>query len=55
MKPIMHHRIFMLSFLLLLLAGTGCKKALDINQNPNNPSLSQGTPKPSRRSPTSYT
>jgi hypothetical protein len=29
----------------LLLLGTACKKTLDINQDPNNPSLSQGNPK----------
>jgi Starch-binding associating with outer membrane len=28
-----------------LLAGTGCKKTFDINQDPNNPSLEVGTPK----------
>lgn len=28
-----------------LLAGTGCKKTLDINRTPNNPGLEQGTPK----------
>src|SRR4051812_24049124 len=29
----------------VLLTGTACKKTLDINQDPNNPSLEQGTPK----------
>ncbi|GAA4332014.1 SusD/RagB family nutrient-binding outer membrane lipoprotein [Flaviaesturariibacter amylovorans] len=28
----------------LLLAGSSCKKALDINQDPNNPAIGQGTP-----------
>jgi hypothetical protein len=28
-----------------LLIGTGCKKTLDINTNPNVPDVSQGTPK----------
>ena len=30
--------------LAVLLLGTGCKKALDINQDPNNPAIEQGTP-----------
>jgi hypothetical protein len=32
-------------FILLLLAGAGCKKTFDINHDPNNPSLEVGTPK----------
>src|SRR5689334_6116652 len=31
--------------LALLLLGSSCKKQLDINQDPNNPSLDQGTAK----------
>ncbi|RYY99711.1 MAG: SusD/RagB family nutrient-binding outer membrane lipoprotein [Chitinophagaceae bacterium] len=30
--------------LALLFVGTGCKKSLDINQDPNNPEFQQGTP-----------
>jgi len=30
---------------MLLLTAIGCKRTLDINQDPNNPSLSQGTPR----------
>jgi hypothetical protein len=33
------------SLLMLLLTAIGCKRTLDINQDPNNPSLSQGTPR----------
>ncbi|RFM25985.1 SusD/RagB family nutrient-binding outer membrane lipoprotein [Deminuibacter soli] len=32
------------ALLSVLLAATGCQKHLDINQDPNNPSLEQGTP-----------
>jgi hypothetical protein len=37
--------ILLASFLASLLIETGCKKTLDINQSPNTPSVSQGTPK----------
>jgi len=33
------------SLLMLLLTAISCKRTLDINQDPNNPSLSQGTPR----------
>ncbi len=33
------------SCLIILYIGAGCKKTLDINQNPNYPTLEQGTPK----------
>ena len=33
------------SCLVILYIGAGCKKTLDINQNPNYPTLEQGTPK----------
>ena len=33
------------SLLIILLSGIGCKRSLDINQDPNNPSLSQGNPR----------
>ncbi len=34
-----------LIFLLVILIASGCKKTLDINHDPNNPSLETGTPK----------
>jgi hypothetical protein len=37
--------IFPVLALLLLVSSMGCKKTLDINQDPNNPSLDVGTPK----------
>jgi hypothetical protein len=36
--------ISVLSFALIVVQ-TGCNKQLDINQNPNNPTLEQGNPK----------
>ena len=32
-------------FIITIVAGIGCKKTLDINHDPNNPSLEVGTPK----------
>lgn len=41
------HKLQFFSLLVsfLLLAGTGCKKTLDINDDPNNPTLDVGSPK----------
>jgi hypothetical protein len=36
---------FVIASLLVLFIGAGCKKQLDINQNPNYPTLDQGNPK----------
>src|ERR1700761_5693016 len=38
------NRYIALALLVLALGGTSCKKQLNINQNPNFPSLAQGTP-----------
>ncbi len=45
-KRIKTNKIWLSVFLFLLLAGSfSCKKTLDINQDPNNPTLDVGTPK----------
>ncbi len=44
MKLFNKHKIIGVGLLALLTAGTGCKKDLNINQSPNYPTLSQGTP-----------
>jgi len=38
------NNLFVITGLLILFIGAGCKKQLDINQNPNFPTLDQGTP-----------
>jgi hypothetical protein len=43
MKTIINKYRAGLVALALVIAGTGCKKQLDINQDPNNPSVDQGT------------
>jgi len=45
LKSISKYIIYCVSFSALLFFQTGCKKQLDINQDPNNPSLEQGNPK----------
>jgi hypothetical protein len=44
MKLFNKHTIVGAGLLALLTAGAGCKKDLNINQNPNFPTLDQGTP-----------
>ncbi len=38
-------KVVVVFLLVFLMAGSGCKKILDINHDPNNPSLEVGTPK----------
>jgi len=45
MKSNINKKTILSGLLSLLLLATACKKALDINQDPNNPSLDQGNPK----------
>lgn len=45
MKSNINKKTILLGLLSLLLLVTACKKALDINQDPNNPSLDQGNPR----------
>ena len=45
MKPNINKKTILSGFLSLLLLATACKKALDINHDPNNPSLDQGNPR----------
>jgi hypothetical protein len=44
MKPFNKYKIIGACFLATSLLGSGCKKYLNINQNPNFPTLTQGTP-----------
>ena len=44
MKYQFKNNLFVIASVMVLVAGVGCKKQLDINQNPNVPSLEQGTP-----------
>ena len=44
MKVMFKNIIYSALLLTGLLIGTGCKKQLDINTDPNNPSIEQGTP-----------
>jgi hypothetical protein len=45
MKSSINKKTILFGLLSLLLFATACKKALDINQDPNNPSLDQGNPR----------
>ncbi len=46
MKNLFRNKIVAaVTFLAAIVAGSGCKKTLDINHDPNNPSLETGTPK----------
>ena len=45
MKSNINKKTILFGLLSLLLLVTACKKALDINQDPNNPSLDQGNPR----------
>src|SRR4029077_12871684 len=45
MKANINKKTILLGLLSLLLLVTACKKALDINQDPNNPSLDNGNPR----------
>lgn len=45
MKSSINKKTILFGLLSLLLLATACKKALDINQDPNNPSLDQGNPR----------
>jgi hypothetical protein len=45
MKSNINKKTILSGLLSLLLLATACKKALDINQDPNNPSLDQGNPR----------
>jgi len=45
MKSNINKKTILYGLLSLLLLATACKKALDINQDPNNPSLDQGNPR----------
>jgi len=45
MKVSFKNPILLAGLILALLMGTGCKKTLDINQNPNVPAVDQGNPK----------
>jgi hypothetical protein len=44
MKPVSKKLFFLFSLVGVFLFGPGCKKQLDINQNPNFPTLAQGNP-----------
>src|SRR5215470_5216544 len=44
MKSSINKKTILSGLLSLLLLAPACKKALDINHDPNNPSLQQGTP-----------
>src|SRR5678809_1377946 len=45
MKSIINKKTILLGLLSVLLLTTACKKALDINHDPNNPTLEQGNPR----------
>jgi len=45
MKSNINNKTILFGLLSMLLIATACKKALDINQDPNNPSLDQGNPR----------
>ncbi len=45
MKSSINQKTILFGLLSLLLFSTACKKALDINQDPNNPSVDQGNPR----------
>src|SRR6201995_5391130 len=45
MKMFNNKKITIVAICCLLIAGISCRKTLDINHDPNNPSLDNGTPK----------
>src|ERR1700712_2264769 len=45
MKTVMYKKILFAGLFIYLFAGSGCKRTLDVNQNPNAPALSQANPR----------